>query len=101
MVIYLGRLVEIARRDVLFDSSIHPYTRALLSSVPDPTRALAGTRPVVTGELPAGSQAPSGCAFRDRCPHAEPVCAATVPALEPMGEGHSVACHRRRELVYS
>ncbi|MGO9513263.1 MAG: ABC transporter ATP-binding protein [Steroidobacteraceae bacterium] len=107
LVIYLGRLVEIAARDQLFAAPIHPYTRALLAAVPDPTRARAGT-PMVAGaemaageQLPALDQAASGCAFRDRCAYAEPSCALSAPELEQVAAQHAVACHRRRELVYS
>ena len=101
MVIYLGRIVELAPRDVLFESPMHPYTRALLASVPDSSGARAAVQPGVRGELPIGGEIPSGCAFRDRCPYALGICAASRPALEQAGDDHTVACHRRRELVYS
>jgi len=121
MVIYCGRIVEVAPCDALFAAPLHPYTRALLAAVPDPTRAFEPPDPDAvdaqitpaaaasaarsvrgaTGEAPRGGQVPSGCAFRDRCPYAEAACAASVPVLEPVGDAHAVACHRRRELVYS
>jgi oligopeptide transport system ATP-binding protein len=124
MVIYRGRIVEVADRDTLFAGPVHPYTRALLAAVPDPTRALAEMRPAAAvgpyGESPmsgaepiaAGSGAagverrahtgePPGCAFRDRCVHAQPACALSSPNLEIMDSQHMVACHRRLELVYS
>jgi oligopeptide/dipeptide ABC transporter ATP-binding protein len=88
MVMYRGRLVEIATRDALFSASVHPYTRALLNA-----SALNDTAepPVATG---ASS---GGCAYRDRCPYALPVCAATEPPLELIEPGLQVACHRAGE----
>jgi oligopeptide transport system ATP-binding protein len=107
LVIYLGRLVEMAARDQLFAAPIHPYTRALLAAVPDPTRARAGTPMVAEAQMAAGEQltaldqAASGCAFRYRCAYAEPSCALSAPELVQVAAEHAVACHRRRELVYS
>jgi oligopeptide transport system ATP-binding protein len=100
LVIYLGRLVEVAARDVLFAAPVHPYTRALLAAVPDPTRALAG-RALIAGEEPAARIVPGGCTFHNRCPHAQPICTASVPPLEEIAPQHAVACHRWREVVYS
>jgi oligopeptide transport system ATP-binding protein len=101
LVIYLGRLVEVAERDELFAHPIHPYTRALLAAVPDPTRTPAAATLTAGEELSEGAQAPSGCAFRNRCAYAEPACALAVPELEEVAALHTVACHRSRELVYS
>lgn len=104
MVIYRGRIVEVADRDTLFSGPVHPYTRALLAAVPDPTR---GAEPIAARSGPAGVDRPahdgepSGCAFRDRCVHAQPVCALSSPNLEIIDSQHMVACHRRLELVYS
>jgi oligopeptide transport system ATP-binding protein len=101
LVIYRGRLVEMASREVLFGAPVHPYTRALLAAVPDPTRAFAG-RALTSGAdpLPAGP-APGGCAFHDRCGFARPVCLEAVPILQEVETQHIVACHRWREVVYS
>jgi oligopeptide/dipeptide ABC transporter ATP-binding protein len=108
MVIYCGRIVETAPCDELFAAPVHPYTRALLAAVPDPTRAFeapdaapAAVRPREAGEPPPGGEIPSGCAFRDRCAYAQDRCAAAVPRLESLGGIHEAACHRRGELVYS
>jgi oligopeptide transport system ATP-binding protein len=101
LVMYLGRLVEIAARDVLFTAPIHPYTRALLAAVPDPTRALAGAPLAAAEEMPSGENVPSGCVFRNRCAFAEAACALASPQLENAGTQQEVACHRWRELVYS
>jgi dipeptide transport system ATP-binding protein len=92
MVMYLGRAVEQAPADVLFDRPRHPYTRALLSSTPRLERV--GVRPEAgaRGELPSPLKPPSGCAFRTRCPFATDRCRDEVPELRPV-EGSLVACH--------
>jgi oligopeptide transport system ATP-binding protein len=101
LVIYLGRLVEVAERDELFAHAIHPYTRALLAAVPDPTRTPAAATLIAGEELSETAHVPSGCAFRNRCAYAEPACALAVPELKEVAALHTVACHRSRELVYS
>jgi oligopeptide transport system ATP-binding protein len=90
LVMYAGRLVEIAARDVLYEKPIHPYTRTLLA-------AAEGQAEFIETEGPAPPQ--TGCAFRDRCRYALPLCAASVPPLEEVHTGHFVACHRARELL--
>ena len=99
LVMYSGRLVEIAPRDALFAAPIHPYTRALLAAVPSPT-PLARTvqAPSALIEAPASSAA-TGCAYRGRCSHALPVCGVTTPLLEEVTPRHWAACHRARELM--
>jgi oligopeptide transport system ATP-binding protein len=99
LVIYRGRLVEVADRAALFAQSAHPYTRALLAAVPDPTHAFAG-RALTTGDEPSSSPRSTGCSFHDRCPHVQPVCVGVVPPLEAVAPRHLVACHRWREVVY-
>lgn len=95
LVLYLGRVMEIAPRDALFSSPHHPYTRALLQSVPipDPQRARARRAAPIGGEIPSPLAPPSGCVFRTRCPLAEARCAEQVPKLRRVGES-LVACHR-------
>jgi oligopeptide transport system ATP-binding protein len=94
-VMYLGRIVEQASRDVLFETPRHPYTRALMSAVPeaDPVAQRAKRRMVVSGELPSPSDVPPGCAFHTRCPLATAVCAHERPLLTPRSGDALVACH--------
>jgi oligopeptide transport system ATP-binding protein len=94
LVLYLGRVMEIAPRDALFATPRHPYTRALLDAapIPDPVGARARRIAPLPGEPPSPLAPPSGCVFRSRCPLAEERCAREVPALRPCGSG-LVACH--------
>ena len=93
MVLYLGRVMELAARDDLFANPRHPYSQALLSAVPipDPIRERAKRAIPLGGDLPSPLAPPSGCVFRTRCPKATAICAADVPAL--LGAGHQTACH--------
>jgi oligopeptide transport system ATP-binding protein len=94
MVMYLGRQMEQAEARVLIREPKHPYTRALIASVPipDPVTEKARPRVVLEGDLPSPLAPPSGCAFRTRCPMVRPDCAAEVPALLTVSAGHDVAC---------
>ncbi len=92
-VMYLGRIVEVAPARALYDNPRHPYTRALLSTVPIPDPKLKRKRLVLTGEPPNPFNPPSGCHFRTRCPLAEPRCGEIAPALLETMPGHMVACH--------
>lgn len=94
MVLYLGRVVELAEKATLFADPKHPYTRALLSAapVPDPKAARARQRIVLRGDPPSPLDPPSGCAFRTRCPLAEARCAQRVQELEAVAPGQEIAC---------
>ena len=93
-VMYLGRLAELAPRDALYAAPRHPYTRALLASVPepDPVRQRAKPRVPLAGEIPSPARPPSGCRFHTRCPLAQEVCRVEEPAWRPVGAS-MVACH--------
>ena len=93
-VMYLGKLVEIAATDELFDHPMHPYTRALLAAVPlpDPAAEAARAHQVLPGEVPSPLDPPSGCVFHPRCALAEPSCRTDVPALEELRPRHRAAC---------
>ena len=93
-VMYLGRVVETADADELYDSPIHPYTQSLLSAVPipDPNIAKTSKRIILEGDVPSPLQMPSGCAFRTRCRFATEKCAQVCPCLTDRGNGHMLAC---------
>jgi len=99
LVLYLGRMVELAEGDDLYEAPKHPYTRALLTAVPipDPIRARQRSIDGLEGEIPSPINPPSGCTFRTRCRFAIGLCAEERPPLENTGHG-LVACHRWKEL---
>ncbi len=101
LVIYRGRLVEVAPRDAVFAAPVHPYTRALLAAVPAPSQRFAGAALTTGGDVPGLREAPRGCVFHGRCSYAQSICRTAVPPLESVAAGHAVACHRWREVVYS
>lgn len=90
-VMYLGKLVEMGSKSDLFAGPLHPYTEALLSAIPDPSRQRQ--RIVLTGELPSPVNPPSGCRFHTRCRKKMAVCEQEEPRWKEMGDGHGVACH--------
>jgi peptide/nickel transport system ATP-binding protein len=94
-VMYLGKLVEVGPAREVYSRAAHPYTRALIDTIPDPDVVLAGQKRVqhITGELPSAVTPPSGCRFRTRCPFVQEVCAMEEPPLRPFGERHLAACH--------
>jgi len=109
VVMYLGKVMEEADRDTLYERPLHPYTHALLSAVPvpDPRRETGRERILLTGDLPSPQHPPSGCVFRTRCPKAQQKCVDEVPLLVDLaprlGQStpHRVACHfpEERQVV--
>jgi oligopeptide transport system ATP-binding protein len=107
-VMYLGRIIEVADRDDLFDRPAHPYTQALLSAIPlpDPRRERERQRIIITGDVPSPANPPSGCRFRTRCQKfanelsdsERKLCIEVEPQLEDRGAGHPNACHYARPL---
>lgn len=95
IVLYLGRIMEIASSEQLYREPHHPYTRALLSAIPSPDPARARSRQILKGDIPSPANPPSGCVFRTRCPHAIEECARVVPPLEEVSPGHFKACIRQ------
>ena len=98
-VMYLGRLVETAPTRQLFSAPRHPYTKALFSAIPslDPDDRRGGQK--LEGEIPSPTNQPPGCKFHTRCPMVIDRCRVEEPTLENPGDGHSVSCHRWRDLL--
>ncbi|WP_028487621.1 ABC transporter ATP-binding protein [Thiothrix lacustris] len=98
LVLYLGRIMEIADAESLYQNPLHPYTRMLLEAIPLPDpqqeRARLAKITVGVGELPSPLNPPSGCVFHTRCPQAQAVCREQVPELRVMGSGRQLACHQ-------
>ncbi|WP_085908745.1 ABC transporter ATP-binding protein [Kiloniella majae] len=95
MVLYLGRMMEVADRDAIYAKPLHPYTKALISAVPIPDPEIERNKEHVAlkGDLPSPLNPPSGCVFRTRCPFAKDICAAEVPALKSYAGDREAACH--------
>jgi len=98
-VMYVGRVVELARTEAIFATPRHPYTEALLAAVPKPDPRLRGERLLLEGEVADPSNPPPGCHFHPRCPYAVEQCRAETPSLHEIAPGHSVSCHRAGELA--
>lgn len=93
VVMYLGRIVEIAEKNELYEHAQHPYTKALLSAIPIPDVDNHKKREVLSGDVPSPINPPSGCYFHTRCPYATERCRQETPLLHEVGNGHKVACH--------
>jgi len=96
-VMYLGRIVEYAAAETLYESPLHPYTQALIAAIPDPDPEKRDTpQPVLQGDVPSPIHPPAGCHFHPRCPYARPRCKTETPILTPypkFGNDHLAACH--------
>ena len=97
MVMYLGEIVEIAPAEKLFEDPAHPYTRALISAIPEPDVDVVTEKILLEGDIPSAVSPPSGCRFSSRCYMARGECASIHPALEACGEGHFVRCPYSRQ----
>ena len=99
-VMYLGKMVELADADEIYNHPLHPYSKSLLSAVPvpDPKVARANKRIVLSGDIPSPLNAPSGCPFRTRCAYATDKCAEVMPEFKEVSKGHFVACHHIDEI---
>lgn len=95
VVLYLGKVMEVASTEALFERPLHPYTRALLAASPKPDPTVPSERIALQGDIPSPIDPPSGCVFRTRCPHAIAACAQHVPALEEVQPGRLAACIRK------
>ena len=95
LVMYLGKIVEEAPKDLLFSNPLHPYTKALLSAVPIPETGSRRrkNRFVIEGDPPNPMNIPAGCRFHTRCPYASDICSQQSPGLKEQEGGHFVACH--------
>jgi oligopeptide/dipeptide ABC transporter ATP-binding protein len=98
-VMYLGKLVELADADDLYENPKHPYTKALLSAIPIPDPTVRRERIVLKGDLPSPANPPSGCRFHTRCPMAQEICKVEEPPLRDIGGGHMSACHFAEEVT--
>jgi oligopeptide/dipeptide ABC transporter ATP-binding protein len=93
VIMYLGRIVEEGATPDVFAGPLHPYTRGLLTAVPQPDPDKRRDRVELEGEIPSLRQRPSGCEFHTRCPYVQPRCRSEAPALRALGGGRRVSCH--------
>lgn len=98
-VMYLGKIIEAAPKEVIYRTPEHPYTHALISALPIPAADIPRQRVVLGGDIPSAVNIPSGCRFRTRCPYAKDICTEREPPLEVRQPGHLVSCHFDLELT--
>lgn len=98
-VMYLGKMVELAASEDLYDEPLHPYTQALLAAVPVPDPDFKRETALLTGDIPSPANPPSGCTFHTRCPFKMDACTTQKPSLVEVKPGHSVACHLFDEAI--
>ncbi|MBI4650634.1 ATP-binding cassette domain-containing protein [Candidatus Desantisbacteria bacterium] len=96
VIMYLGKIVEIAPVKELYKNPMHPYTQSLLTAIPIPDPEYKKTRKLLEGDIPSPSHVPDGCNFHTRCPEAEEMCKNIEPALIDITDGYLVSCHHRR-----
>jgi len=92
-VMYLGKIVEMADKNELFENPIHPYTQALLSAIPIPDPTIKREKIILKGDVPSPVNPPSGCRFHTRCPYVMDICKTEEPEFVDWGDGHYAACH--------
>jgi peptide/nickel transport system ATP-binding protein len=97
-VMYVGKVVELASTEDLYQRPMHPYTEALMSAVPNPDPTVRSKRIVLSGEIPDPANPPSGCYFHPRCPYAQARCQTEAPALREVAPGRQAACHFAEQL---
>lgn len=97
-IMYVGKIVELAKTEEIFENPKHPYTEALLSAVPKPDPRYKIRRVILRGDVPDASNPPSGCYFHPRCNYGKEICKEVMPKLEDIGGEHYVACHFSKEL---
>ncbi|MEB2301862.1 dipeptide ABC transporter ATP-binding protein [Lysinibacillus xylanilyticus] len=100
-VMYLGKIVELTASEDLYAEPLHPYTQALLSSVPVPDPTFEREQLIISGDIPSASNPPSGCTFHTRCPFKKEECSQVVPKMQEVKPGHYVACHLYEAIQHS
>lgn len=98
-VMYLGKIVELARREELFLKPLHPYTQALMSAIPVPDPHLKRERIILKGDVPSPLNPPAGCRFHPRCQFATDVCSSEEPLMRELSPDHTVACHHAENFL--